>query len=73
MSRADVNAIVVRLLEMYEDRLADPPLGRRYQDCYEMASRRPKAESLAIYSRARSDLAELGLEFRDPPFYGVDS
>lgn len=69
MSRKDVNAIVVQLLDRYEDRLADPPLGKRYQDCYDMASRRPNAEALAVYKQARGDLVEMGLQFRDPPFY----
>ena len=70
MSRKDVNAIVLQLLERYEDRLEDPPFGKRYQDCYDMASRRPGAEALAAYEQARARLVEMGLEFRDPPFYG---
>ena len=70
MSRKDVNALVVQLLEKYEGRLADPPLGMLYQDCYDIASRRPAEEALAAYKQARSDLVEMGLQFRDPPFYG---
>jgi methylamine---corrinoid protein Co-methyltransferase len=70
MSRRDVNAIVVKLLDAYEDRLADPPFGARYQDCYDMASRQPKAEALSVYRRARAGLVEMGLQFSDPPFYG---
>jgi methylamine---corrinoid protein Co-methyltransferase len=70
MSRKDVNAIVVQLLDRYEDRLSDPPLGKRYQDSYDMASRQPGAEALAVYRQARAGLVEMGLQFRDPPFYG---
>jgi methylamine---corrinoid protein Co-methyltransferase len=70
MSRKDVNTIVVQLLDKYEDRLSDPPLGKRYQDSYDMASRQPRAEALAVYSRARAGLVQMGLQFRDPPFYG---
>jgi methylamine---corrinoid protein Co-methyltransferase len=69
MSRTDVNAIVGQLLDKYEDRLSDPPLGKRYQDGYDMASRQPGAEALSVYKRARAGLCEMGLEFRDPPFY----
>ncbi len=69
MSREDVNAIVLQLLGKYEDRLEDPPFGKRYQDCYDMASRRPGPEALAAYRQARAGLTEMGLEFRDPPFY----
>ena len=69
MSREDVSAMVSKLLDKYESRLADPPPGRRYQDCYDMASRQPKAEALAVYRRARATLIETGLQFKDPPFY----
>lgn len=69
MSRADVNAIVLQLLEKYEDRLGDPPFGMRYQDCYDVASRRPGPEARAAYRTARAALVEMGLEFRDPPYY----
>jgi len=69
MSRKDVNAIVVQLLDKYERQLTDPPFGERYQDCYEMASRQPKTDALAIYKQARSDLVKMGLEFKDPSFY----
>lgn len=69
MSRADVNAIVLRLLEKYEDRLDDPPPGRRYQDCFDLASGRPDAEAVAVYRRARAELTAMGLAFRDPAFY----
>ena len=60
----------LQLLDKYEDRLADPPLGKRYQDCYDMASRQPNAEALAVYRQARAGLVEMGLQFSDPPFYG---
>jgi len=70
LSREDVNAIVLKLLDRYESRLADPPLGQRYQDCYDMASRQPKAEARASYKQARAALVEMGLEFKDPPSYG---
>jgi methylamine--corrinoid protein Co-methyltransferase len=69
MSRADVNAIVVQLVDRYEDQLADPPFGERYQDCYDVASRTPRAEALAVYRTARAALTEMGLEFRDPSYY----
>jgi methylamine---corrinoid protein Co-methyltransferase len=69
MSREDVNAIVAQLLDKYEGQLKDPPFGKRYQDCYDVASRTPKAETLEIYRQVRNELTEMGLEFRDPSFY----
>ena len=67
---AEVNAIVLRLLDAYEDKLKDPPLGQRYQDCYDVATRRPGPEIRAAYEEARAGLDEMGLQFSDPPFYG---
>jgi methylamine--corrinoid protein Co-methyltransferase len=69
MSRKDVNDLTLKLLDKYESRLENPPLGQRYQECFDMASRQPRAEALEHYKRARADLREMGLEFKDPPFY----
>ncbi len=69
MTREQVNSLVLRLLEKYESRLQDPPLGMRYQDCFDMVSRRPRAEALEHYQRVHADLCEMGLEFKNPPFY----
>ena len=70
MSRKDVNSLVLKLLDKYESRLADPPMGQRFQDCYDMPSRQPKAEALEAYRRVRAEVLKMGLEFKDPPFYG---
>jgi methylamine--corrinoid protein Co-methyltransferase len=69
LSREEVNGLVVALLERYEDRLAEPPLGQRYQDCFDVATRRPSEESVAAYQAARAGVIEMGLAFKDPPFY----
>jgi len=69
MSRKEVNAIVLKLLEKYEDTLEDPPLGLKYQDCFDIATRRPKKETLEFYRQARKELTDWGLEFKDEPFY----
>jgi hypothetical protein len=69
MQRRDVNSLVLKMLDRYERHLEAPPLGLRYQDCFDTASRQPKAEALGHYRQARADLQEMGLEFKDPPFY----
>ena len=69
MSRKEVNDIVLRLLDRYESRLEDRPLGLRYQDVYDMATRRPKKDALEFYKQARKDLTDMGLEFKnDSPY-----
>jgi len=69
MPRKEVNELVIQLLDKYESRLLDPPLGMRYQDCYDMPSRQPQSEALEAYRRARAELSRMGLQFRDPAFY----
>jgi methylamine--corrinoid protein Co-methyltransferase len=69
MSRQCANDLVLKLLEKYESHLDDPPLGHRYQDCFDVASRRPGPEALEHYRRVRADLRQMGLVFEDPPFW----
>jgi methylamine--corrinoid protein Co-methyltransferase len=69
MPRPDVNDIVLKLLQKYEDKLNAPPLGIKYQDCFDIASRRPGKEALEFYSQAREELAGWGIEFKNEPFY----
>lgn len=69
MPRQEVNEIVVKLIERYQDRLSDPPLGKRYQECFDLDTRRPGREVLDYYLQARHDLAEMGVAFEDEPFY----
>jgi methylamine--corrinoid protein Co-methyltransferase len=70
MSRREVNDIVAKCIEQYEDQLSDPPLGMKRQDCFDIASRRPGEEALEHYRQARQILAGWGVAFRDQPFYG---
>jgi hypothetical protein len=69
MSRREVNEIVVKSIEQYEDQLGDPPLGMKYQECFDIASRRPGDEAMAHYRQARQNLANWGVAFEDEPFY----
>jgi len=66
MSREEGNKIVVGLLERYEARLRDPPLGKRYQDCFDVATGRPSGEFLELYRQVRREMADgFGLKLPD--------
>jgi hypothetical protein len=69
MPRREVNEVVVRCLAKYESRLTAPPLGMRYQDCFDVATRRPGQQALEYYQQARQELADMGVPFKDEPFY----
>jgi methylamine--corrinoid protein Co-methyltransferase len=61
MSRADANELVRELLLRYEDKTEKPPLGRTFQECYDLKTVKPTKEHLEIYDRTRKQLEDLGL------------
>ena len=69
MSREDVNAIVLRLLDKYEIGLRTRRSGSAIRTATTWRAAGRSAEALAAYEEARAGLIDMGLEFRDPPFY----
>ena len=62
MSREEANKIVLGLLAKYEDRLPDPPEGKRYQDCFDPAAATPTKEFLQLYREVKREVeGEFGL------------
>ncbi len=64
MKRTDANELVIQLLSKYEQDLGNPPLGRKFQECYDLSTVEPSEEYNNLYSQIKSELQELGLEFR---------
>ena len=58
MSRKEANGIVNALLGKYEDKLSNPPLGKKYQDCYDVASGKPNKECLELYREVRQEMTD---------------
>ncbi|HEY82867.1 MAG TPA: monomethylamine:corrinoid methyltransferase [Dehalococcoidia bacterium] len=66
MSRKEANQIVNALLEKYESKLRDPPVGKKYQECYDVATGKPSQEFIELYREVRREMADqFGLEL--PP------
>ncbi len=64
MSRKDASKVVNALLARYEDSLRTPPVGARYQECFDVERGTPTAECLELYNRVRREMAdEFGLKF----------
>lgn len=61
LSRADANEMVTQLLPKYEEKLSDPPLGRRFQEAYDWASIEPCQDYVDLSNRVKDELADLGL------------
>ena len=64
MSRKEANGIVNALLDKYEDKLRQPPLGQRYQECFDMTTGAPNKEYTELYREVRREMTDqFGLKF----------
>jgi hypothetical protein len=72
MSRREANGIVDTLLKKYEDKLPDPPIGKKYQECYDEKTGKPGKELIELYREVRRELADqFGLQFKHAsPYIG---
>jgi len=59
---SDANEIVKTLIPKYEDRLGDPPKGKKFTECTNLKTLQPTQEWLEIYERVWKELEELGLQ-----------
>lgn len=65
MTRAQANAIVLKLLQKYEHVFEQEGgnAGVRFDEAYDMKTVEPKAEWLAMYEEVKGELRELGIRF----------
>jgi methylamine--corrinoid protein Co-methyltransferase len=64
LTRTEANEIVKTLLPKYSDRLADPPLGQKFQEAFDWGSIEPSQEYVDLYGRIKDELAGYGLKFK---------
>ena len=62
MKREDANEIVKNLASKYVDKIADPPIGMKYQECCDIKTGKPSRKCLNIYNMAKKELKDLGLD-----------
>lgn len=65
MSCSDANEIVNELLKRYEDVQAKKkaPLGKKFQECYDVKTLTPRKEYLDIWEKVKKELEDLGVKF----------
>jgi methylamine--corrinoid protein Co-methyltransferase len=61
IKRAEANKIVKKLLEKYESKIRDAPVGKKFSECYDLRTVKPSQEYLDIYANTKRFLADLGL------------
>lgn len=62
ISRGEANEIVNKLLERYEDDIADAPLGKEFRECYDLRTSKPEQEYLDLYKEVKETVNNLGLD-----------
>jgi len=63
MKTEDANKLALELLDKYESKIKGVSSGKKYQDCYEVATRSPKGEYLNLYEEIEKEFASWGIEF----------
>jgi hypothetical protein len=63
LDRGKANEIALRLLEKYELQIEVAPSGSRYQDCYDVATGKPRQEYVRLYEEVKDELAGMGVPF----------
>ena len=61
MKREDANEIVKGLLNQYDGKIKDAPLGKKFQECYDVKRIVPTKEYLELYRNVRKRLGDLGI------------
>jgi len=56
------NDIAKAVLPKYEHMFGNPPLGKRFDECYDVGKMRPTAEWLYVWKAVRKELKQIGLE-----------
>jgi methylamine--corrinoid protein Co-methyltransferase len=57
----DANDLVKKIIVKYEDKFQNPPLGKTFQECYDLRNIEPTPEWMSIYRGVTKELVDLGI------------
>ncbi len=63
MQAHQANELANRILAKYEDRIATAPSGKKYQECYDLKTRKPSEEYVRLYDEVREEFNQMGITF----------
>jgi methylamine--corrinoid protein Co-methyltransferase len=63
MKLEDANEMVKEVLAKYEEKVKNPPIGKKFQECYDLATLTPSKEYLELYRKTKKELEDMGLKF----------
>ncbi len=59
----EANELANRLLEKYEDDIANAPRGKKYPECYDLKTRKPSKEYIRLYDEVVEEMIRMGISF----------
>lgn len=66
MTRNEANTICLKLLDIYEKDLMNPPVGKNYRDCYDIQNSTPTIEYRKFYKKIKKKAKdEFGVSFKE--------
>ncbi len=63
MKREDADTVVKEILKKYIDKIKDAPLGKKFQECYDIKRVKPVKSYVEIYESIKNELGNLGIEW----------
>lgn len=63
LKRSDVNEIVKEILPKYENRFDNAPLGKTFEECYDLETLVPSKEYQEIYGGVKAEFKDLGIDY----------
>ncbi|MFQ6080356.1 MAG: monomethylamine:corrinoid methyltransferase [Candidatus Bathyarchaeia archaeon] len=63
LKRDEANDIVKKILSRYGAKMAEAPLGRTFQECYDVRKIKPQRDYVELYSKVKGDLMDIGVPF----------
>lgn len=63
IKRSDANELVKQIVSKYENQIADAPMGKTFQECYDTKKIRPTDEYTRLYKSVKQELHDLGIPF----------
>jgi methylamine--corrinoid protein Co-methyltransferase len=61
IKREEANELAKKLLKEYEGKIKDAPLGKKFQECYDIKRVTPTQEYTELYKNVKKKLIDLGI------------
>jgi methylamine--corrinoid protein Co-methyltransferase len=63
IKRSEANQLVKKVVSKYEKQIAEAPLGKTFQECYDVRRIAPTKEYADLYQSVKQELLDLGVPF----------